>query len=136
MNNIILSEKSSEALDNFFDNYSNCFGEVKPFPRALSQVSCNSHRPINLRPFKPSSAVAKLNTVVSVFPQDAASPKIEAEQIEAKTRRRLQKQIELENGKTENKINARKPSRYTNIEMTKRSTTKRKSQTTKRFTTI
>ena len=93
---MILSETSSEALDNFFYNYSNCFREVKRFPRAPSQVSCNSHRPITLKPLKPSSAVAELNTAVSVFPQDAASPKIEAEQIEAKTWRRLQKQIELE----------------------------------------
>ena len=97
--NEMSTEASSEALDDFFDNSSYYSKESKPITRLPSQNSCNTHRSINVKPLKSRNINTKFDAEVPVLPETAAGTKIEAEQIEAISQRRLQilkKQIELE----------------------------------------
>ena len=97
------TEASSEALDDFFDNSSYHSKESKPITRLPSQNSRNRHKSINVKPLKSRNINTKFDVEVPVIPETAARSKIEAEQIEAKSQRRLQifkKQIELEEAQT------------------------------------
>ena len=77
----------SEALDEFFIYYSK---ESKPITRLPSQNSCNTHKSINVKPLKSRNINTKFDVEVPVLPETAACAKIEAEQIEANSQRRLQ----------------------------------------------
>ena len=72
---------------------------MKPITRLLSQNSRNTHKSINVKPLKSRNINTIFDVEVPVPPETAARAKIEAEQIEPKSQRRLQilkKQIELE----------------------------------------
>ena len=93
------TEASSEALDDFFDNRSYYSKESKPITRLPSQNSSKTRKSINVKPLKSRNINTKFDVEVPVLPETAARAKIEAEQIEAKSQRRLQifkKQIESE----------------------------------------
>ena len=94
-----VTEASSEAFDNFFDNSSYYSKESKPIAWLPSQNSINTHRSINLKPLKSRNINTKFDVEVSVLPGTAACAKIEAEKMQAKSQSRLQilkKEIELE----------------------------------------
>ena len=93
------TEASSEVLDNFFDNSSYCSEESKPITRLSSQNPLNTHKSINVKSLKSREINTEFDVEVPALPETATRAKIEAEQIEAKSQRRLQtlkKQIILE----------------------------------------
>ena len=105
------TEASSEELDDFFDNISCYSKESKPITRLPSQNFRNIHKSINVKPLKSRNISPKFHVEVPVLPETAARAKIEAEQIEAKSQRRLQilkKQIELEEGQAFNTVSEAK----------------------------
>ena len=92
-------EASSEAIHDIFYNSSYYSKESKPITRLPSQNYRNTHKSINVRPLKSRNINTKFDVEVPVLPETAVRRKIEAEQIEAKSQRRLQilkKQIEIE----------------------------------------
>ena len=93
------TEASSEALDNFFNDSSYYSKNSKANAQLPSQNSSNTHRSINVKPLKSRNINTKFDVEVPVLPEVATCAKIEADQIEGKSQRRLQilkKQIELE----------------------------------------
>ena len=82
--------KRSEAPDDFFDNSSHYSEESKPITQLPSKNSRNTHKSINVKPFKSRNMNTKFDVKVPVLPETAARAKIEVEQIEAKSVRGLQ----------------------------------------------
>ena len=102
------TEASSEVLDNFFDNSSYCSEESKPITRLSSQNPLNTHKSINVKPLKSREINTEFDVKVPALPETATRTKIEAEQIEAKSQRRLQtlkKQIILEEARAFDIVN-------------------------------
>ena len=102
------TEASSEVLDNFFDNSSYCSEESKPITRLSSQNPLNTHKFINVKPLKSREINTEFDVEVPALPETATRTKIEAEQIEAKSQRRLQtlkKQIILEEARAFDIVN-------------------------------
>ena len=102
------TEASSEVLDNFFDNSSYCSEESKPITRLSSQNPLNTHKSINVKPLKSREINTEFDVEVPALPETATRTKIEAEQIEAKSQRRLQtlkKQIILEEARAFDIVN-------------------------------
>ena len=82
--------KRSEAPDDFFDNSSHYSEESKPITQLPSKNSRNTHKSINVKPFKSRNMNTKFDVKVPVLLETAARAKIEVEQIEAKSVRGLQ----------------------------------------------